>query len=127
MAQSLTFLPSFNAQRVERYFCNDPEAIREMFKVTAAHLGHDLDKLFTAMQQNDITGIQTATHTILPIFNIIGLPSIEKEVISFHAMCIKADSAETLKIAFTALWPQLENAKKMIVEQSLLFENQAIK
>jgi hypothetical protein len=125
MNQPLPFLPAFNAPRVQRYFCNDFEAIKEMFKVTSDNLGYDLDRLAAAIHDNDIAGVQNAAHTILPIFNIIGLPAVEREVTGFHNLCIKAASTENLKEAFARLWPQLENARKLINEQCLLFEMQA--
>jgi hypothetical protein len=126
MNQSLPFLPAFNAHRVERYFCNDAEAIKEMFKVTSDNLCHDLDRLNKAFQDNDITGIQTIIHTIMPIFNIIGLPAVEKEINNFHCLCIQADSAESLTIAFCVLWPKLESARDLINNQCLLFEAQPV-
>jgi HPt (histidine-containing phosphotransfer) domain-containing protein len=125
MNQSLPFLPAFNAARVEKYFCNDFEAIKEMFKVTNDNLDNDLDMLFTAIHENDITGVQNVAHTILPIFNIIGLPAAERAVIHFHDVCMKTASTESLKEAFSSLWPQLENARELINEQCALFEMQA--
>jgi hypothetical protein len=126
MNQSLPFLPAFNAPRVERYFCNDADSIKEMFKVTSDNLCHDLNKLNRAFQDNDITGIQAVIHTIMPIFNIIGLPAVEKEINSFHNLCIQTDSAESLTPAFSALWPKLESARVLIDKQCSLFETQPV-
>jgi hypothetical protein len=126
MNQSLPFLPAFNAPRVERYFCNDAEAIKEMFKVTSDNLCHDLNRLNSAFQENDITGIQTVIHTIMPIFNIIGLPAVEKEINNFHHLCMQADSAKGLTIAFCVLWPKLEGARVLIDKQCSLFEAQPV-
>jgi hypothetical protein len=125
MQEQLPFLPAFNAQRVQRYFCNDFEAIKEIFKVTNDNLGNDLDRLFTAIQEKDIDGAQDAVHTILPIFNIIGLASAERAVIQFHDICMKTVSPASLKEAFSNLWPHLESARKLIAEQCTLFEMQA--
>ncbi len=122
MTQTDIFLPAFDARRIEAYFFNDFDAIRQIFKITNDYLSDDLEKIPKAFEDNDIAQLQHVLHSIKPMFNFMGLPVIEKEINEFYNRSMKATSVENLKPDFALVWPKLMNAQKLIEEQHYLFE-----
>jgi hypothetical protein len=124
MTQTEVFLPAFDASRIEAYFFHDFDAIKEIFKITNDYLGEDLNKIPRAFAENDIDQLQHVLHSIKPLFNFIGLPLIEQEVNDFYNRSMQTTSVESLQADYTALWPKLLNAQKLIEQQHYLFQIQ---
>jgi hypothetical protein len=124
MTQTEIFLPAFDAPRIEAYFFNDFDAIREIFKITNDNIGEDLNKIPKAFAENDISELQHVLHSIKPLFNFIGLPVLEEEINDFYNRSMKTTSVEHLKGDFDMVWPKLLNAQKLIEEQHYIFEIQ---
>jgi hypothetical protein len=124
MNQTVELLPDFDAARIERYFQSDFDIIKEIFKVTSENLGSDLEKLENGYNTKNFDDVKEAIHTVMPIFNILGLPEVEKTINHFNELCCKSSSVDELDNDFENLWHQLTNAFNLIIEQNNLFELQ---
>jgi hypothetical protein len=121
MTQTITFLPQFNAIQIEEYFNHDYDAIKSIFETAAESLDFDIDQIQKSFSQNNIIALEAAIHSIKPTFNILGLPNLEQQIISFHNKCLIASSVKSLKISFELLWPELIKGKMLIYEQNRMF------
>jgi hypothetical protein len=124
MNQTVELLPDFDAARIERYFQSDLDIIKEIFKVTSDNLGSDLEKLENGYKTKNFNDVKEAIHTVMPIFNILGLPDVEKTINNFNELCGKSTTVDELENDFENLWHQLTNAFNLINKQSSLFELQ---
>jgi HPt (histidine-containing phosphotransfer) domain-containing protein len=124
MTHSITFLPGFNASQIEKYFFNDADAIKEIFKITNDNLTNDLNRIAIAIEENDITELQRVLHSIKPVFNFIGLPVLEAEILGFYKLSLQATTIANIKHIYSKVWPELLNANKLIAAQHQLFETQ---
>jgi hypothetical protein len=123
MTQTINFLPSFNANHIEEYFSHDFDAIKSIFETANESLEADLDQIQSSFHNNDIESLEAAIHSIKPIFNILGLPYLEQQIISFHNKCLISSSVKSLKISFEQLWPELIKGKMLVYEQNRMFNS----
>jgi hypothetical protein len=121
MKQAALFLPDFNVPYIENYYCNDYEAITEIFEIANLHLEEDLYKVKYAFDNKDIIELRDALHGIIPGFNSLGLLDIEEKVNDFYNLCNNTSMIEVLHCDFIKLWSQLEKATTLIKEQNKLF------
>jgi hypothetical protein len=122
MIHTNVFLPAFDAHRIESYFFDDFDAIKEIFKVTHENIGYDLKKIAEAFTENDVEQLEHTLHDIKPLFNFIGLPEVERLINELYSLSLKAASTESLKDAHAIIWPALLDAQKLIEAQHHLFE-----
>ncbi len=122
MNEPLQFLPGFDAAYINNYFFNDPDSIKEIFKITGENLGADIDKLHKAIAGNDLEGLRSILHSIKPVFNFVGMPVIEAEVSAFYTLSKQEESVNALKEDFLIFWPKLQEARMLIARQNELFD-----
>jgi hypothetical protein len=125
MAHTITFLPGFNAMQIENYFFHDTEAIKEIFRITNDNLVIDLHKISRSIEENDIPCLQHTLHSIKPVFNFIGMPVLEEEILGFYKLSLQPAAPDSIKKAYAQLWPKLLHASRLIADQCRLFEMQA--
>lgn len=120
MKQTTKYLPGFDAVHIENYFLNDQKVIEEIFLISNNTIREDVGDIQNAYKAGNLYLVQEAIHKIKPVFNIIGLLSLEQEVGRFYKLCLKATSLEELKYEYAGLLPKLINARFLIEEQAKL-------
>jgi hypothetical protein len=116
------FSSPFDVVKIENYFFNDYSSIAAFFKIISENLDEDINKIASGFSNNDFIALKNTLHAIKPIFGIIGLPHIQKEVDEFYALCKAGNSMDDLRPPYEKLRPMLQDAKELINAQSHIFQ-----
>jgi hypothetical protein len=123
MSHPPIFLSVFDVPKIEKFFSNDYASIQEFFEMAYKNIGNDLSQIATSFANNDIAALRDSLHTVMPIFNLLGLQSVEQDLRSFHVLCKGQSSQTLLRDAYTEIWPKLMMAKEAIAQQHALFSS----